>query len=317
MKRCSKCKELKDKSEFNKNPIRKDKLSVWCKDCWRIYARERSEQKRSPIKKYNNYKDLHRVARGVKQKRCGKCKELKDESEFRKNRSRKDGFCVWCKKCSRNYARKRYLENSKHFRRYLRYEESHRTNDGMKQKRCSKCKKWKDESKFGKFRYSKDGLNYACKDCRRTYAREHNTKEGKGLKKKYYIYEECHRVEDGVKQKRCCRCKRWKAESDFYKEPRYKDGLRYHCKECMRTYTREHYAKERKDLEKKYHIYEECHRVVGGIKQKLCCRCKRWKSESDFSKCRLHKDGLQYRCKACANKATNKAHKNRRRAVRN
>jgi hypothetical protein len=249
MKQCSKCKELKDESEFNKNPIRKDKLSVWCKDCWRIYARERSEQIRSPIKKYNN-KDLHRVTRGVKQKRCSRCKELKDESEFRKNRRRKDGLCVWCKKCLRNYAQKRYLENSKHFRRYLRYEESHRTNDGMKQKRCNKCEKWKDESEFARHRYSKDGLSHVCKECKRVYAREHNNKEGKGLKNKYYIYGECHRVVEGVKQKLCTKCKRWKAESDFYKELRCKDGLRYVCKECMLTYAREHYNKKGKGRKK-------------------------------------------------------------------
>ncbi len=188
-------------------------------------------------------------------KRCNKCKELKDKSEFGKNRSRKDGLCVWCKKCLRNYARKRYLEKSKHLRSYLRYEESHRTIDGMKQKRCNKCKKWKDESKFGKRRYSsKDGLNHVCKDCKRVYAREHYKKEGKGLKKKYYIYGECHRVAEGVKQKLCKKCKRWKAECDFYKERRYKDGLRYVCIECMLAYAREHYNKEGKGLKKKLYI---------------------------------------------------------------
>ena len=189
-------------------------------------------------------------------KRCGKCKELKDESKFRKNRIRKDGLCVWCKKCLRNYARKRYLKNSKHFRSYLKYEESHRTIDGMKQKYCNKCKKWKDESKFGKNRGCKDGLSYACKDCSRAYARKyyrkHYKKEGRGLKNKYYIYEECHRVLDGVKQKLCRRCKRWKAESDFYKEHRYSDGLRYYCIECMLAYAREHYNNIGEEPEKNY-----------------------------------------------------------------
>jgi hypothetical protein len=35
-----------------------------------------------------------------------------------------------------------------------------------------------------------------------------------------------------VKQKRCSKCKRWKAESDFYKRRRHKDGLAVWCKEC-------------------------------------------------------------------------------------
>ena len=98
-------------------------------------------------------------------------------------------------------------------------------------KQCTKCKKRKDESKFGKGRYSKDGLRYWCKDCVRADMRERYKKEGKGLKK-YYRYEESHRVVDGMKQKRCSRCKRWKVESDFYKRGSNKNGLAAWCKEC-------------------------------------------------------------------------------------
>ena len=100
-------------------------------------------------------------------------------------------------------------------------------------KQCSKCKKQKDESKFGKNRYGKDGLRYRCKDCVREDNRERYKKEGKGLKT-YYRYEECHRVVDGVKQKRCRRCKRWKAESEFYKNKSCKDGLQFRCKACKK-----------------------------------------------------------------------------------
>jgi hypothetical protein len=35
-----------------------------------------------------------------------------------------------------------------------------------------------------------------------------------------------------VKQKRCRRCKSWKAESEFYKKQQCKDGLEERCKEC-------------------------------------------------------------------------------------
>jgi hypothetical protein len=145
----------------------------------------------------------------VEIKQCTKCKELKDKSEFNKNRSCKDGLSVWCKKCLGNYARKHYLENSKPFKRYLRYEEMNRTIDGIKQKRCTKCKKWKDKSKFHKRPDTKSGIYSWCKDCNRASLRERYKKEGKGLKT-YYRYEERHRVVGGVKQKRCRRCKSWK-----------------------------------------------------------------------------------------------------------
>ena len=78
---------------------------------------------------------------------------------------------------------------------------------------------------------------------------------------------------------------------------------------------RERYKKERKGL-KKYYRYEECHRVVDGVKQKRCRRCKKWRAESDFYKKHKHKDGLSEWCKECANKATNKARK-KRLAIRN
>ncbi len=164
-------------------------------------------------------------------KQCTKCKKLKSKSEFSKNRKNKDGLQCRCRKCIRNFARKHYWGNSKPLKRYLRYEERHRTIDGVKQKRCSKCEKWKEESKFGKKTSQKDGLKSWCKDCVRANMRERYKKEGKGLKI-YYRYDECHRVVDGVKQKRCRRCKRWKAESEFYKNQQRKDGLGERCKEC-------------------------------------------------------------------------------------
>ncbi len=164
-------------------------------------------------------------------KQCTKCKKWKEESEFHKDCKSKDGLAYWCKKCYREYNHRRYMRIRGPVKKHFRYEESHRTIDGVKQKRCTKCKKWKDESKFGKDRYGKDGLGHDCKDCVRAYKRERYKEEGKGLKT-YYRYEECHRVVDGVKQKRCRRCKRWKAESDFYKLRSNKEGLSFWCKEC-------------------------------------------------------------------------------------
>ncbi len=177
-------------------------------------------------------------------KQCTKCKQRKDKGEFSKNSKNKDGLRYWCKKCEREYKRRYYRRNRGPVKKRFVYEESHRTIDGVKQKRCSKCKKWKDESKFGKDRYGKDGLGYDCKDCVRAYMRERCKKEGKGLKT-YYRYEECHRVVDGVKQKRCRRCKSWKTESEFYKNRSCKDDLTVWCKECANKATNKSHKKQR------------------------------------------------------------------------
>ncbi len=52
------------------------------------------------------YEDEHRLVDHVKQKLCRKCGEWKNESEFHKNASRKDGLARWCKMCKIGAARK-------------------------------------------------------------------------------------------------------------------------------------------------------------------------------------------------------------------
>ena len=122
---------------------------------------------------------------------------------------------------------KRSTKTGKVKKKYYRYEQSHRVVDGVKEKRCRRCKKWKPESKFSKMRTSKDGLNLYCKECSRRYYRQ----DKKGARKNY-SYEQSHRVVDGVKEKRCRKCSKWKAESKFYKNRNANDRLNSWCKEC-------------------------------------------------------------------------------------
>ncbi len=74
---------------------------------------------------------------------------------------------------------------------------------------------------------------------------------------------------------------------------------------------RKQYRKDGKSV-KKYYRYKENHRVVGGMKQKRCYRCRRWKPENLYYKRRRSKDGLYVWCKECANKATNNCRRQRR-----
>ena len=181
-------------------------------------------------------------------------------------------------------------------------------------KRCSKCKKRKAESEFGKNARSRDGLRSRCKECERKYSRQRYRQERKSARR-YYSYEESHRVVGSVKQTRCCRCNRWKAESEFGENAGNKDGLRSRCRACERKYSRLRYLKNRKSA-RRYYGYKESHRVVGSVKQRRCRRCNKWKAESEFYKQRKHKDGLSNWCKECADKATNDSRRRRRLAVR-
>ena len=115
--------------------------------------------------------------------------------------------------------------------------------------------------------------------------------------------------------KQCSKCKKRKDESEFHKNNKHKNGLNTRCKKCTRDYARNRYRKAKGSV-KKYHRYEERHRVVDGVEQKKCSKCKKWKAESDFYKRRRHNDGLAVCCKECADKASIKSRKQRL-AVRN
>jgi hypothetical protein len=128
--------------------------------------------------------------------------------------------------------------------------------------------------------------------------------------RKYYGYKQSHRTVKGVKQKRCTICERWKAESEFHKDRARTDGLKIRCKECNRTYEIE-LKRKRGRHARDYLRFEERHRTVSGVKQKLCTRCKQWKDESVFYKSRSGKDGLSDRCKKCSYNAIGKSRKKR------
>jgi len=192
-------------------------------------------------------------------------------------------------------------------RKPRRYEETHRTVNGRKQKLCIGCRKWKGESTFRINRATKDGLTLQCRDCGRDYERKLYRKDKKHVKK-VLRYEESHRTVRGVKQKLCSSCKLWKKESLYHRNGRLKDGLHWRCKECESKYARKRYERIRKGG-RRYLRYEECHRIVNGVRKKLCTKCRRWRNETGFYKDSSRKDGLEYQCKKCSCKPTSKFRK--------
>ena len=182
-------------------------------------------------KKYYRYKETHRTVKGVKEKLCTKCIKWKGKSDFHTERARKDGLSRLCRECYRAYERAIYRKDKEHVRERLKYEESHRTVRGVKQKLCSRCKLWKKESLFHRNRRLKDGLQWWCKECESKYVRKRYERIRKGARK-CLRYEDRHRVVNGVKQKLCSKCSRWENETGFYKDSLRKDGLEYQCKKC-------------------------------------------------------------------------------------
>ena len=60
--------------------------------------------------------------------------------------------------------------------------------------------------------------------------------------------------------------------------------------------------------------YEGLHRIVDGVKQKLCRKCKEWKPESEFHKNASCKDGLAVSCKTCKAEVAREYRKRRKAA---
>ena len=96
-------------------------------------------------------------------KRCSKCGKLKDESEFPKDRTRKDGLHQRCKACKNEYSRQRYKSKQE-----PPVEEAEHSD----LKRCSGCGELKSRSEYSKDRTKKDGLYHLCKVCRSAYRRK-------------------------------------------------------------------------------------------------------------------------------------------------
>ena len=137
------------------------------------------------------------------------------------------------------------------------------------------------------------------------------------MTKRYYKYGETHRKVKGRKQKYCTKCKKWKGESEFSIDRANRDGLNIRCRDCDRAYAQARYRKYRKRKKVKVYLrFEDRHRIIKGVKQKLCTKCRKWKKEIAYYKSSSEKDGFMGRCKKCTYKPAKKSRK-RRSAVRN
>jgi len=154
-------------------------------------------------------------------------------------------------------------------------------------KKCSRCKKEKDESEFGKQKITKDGLNSVCKKCRNDYRKTTYMYHSKPVRFYYLNYK---------KAKKCTKCGKIKLIGEFCKISRNSDGYEYRCKECLNPLRRKHYYEK----EKKYSSIEY---YEGNEKVKICQKCKTVKPVKDF---KVFKNGKKTAyCKKCSEKILN------------
>jgi hypothetical protein len=143
-KKCSKCGEVKELSEYYGNGSYSR-----CKECIKKQYDERFIPKPKIIKP--------EPKKGYKF--CPYCKTEKLLSEFSSSKIYSDGLSQRCKKCNRDYQNKRYIKKEKP-----------ECGEGFKY--CLKCKTIKPISEF----FLTDKGIYRCRECRKIYNRDYGTK---------------------------------------------------------------------------------------------------------------------------------------------
>lgn len=156
----------------------------------------------------------------VKEKKCSKCREIKNIDDFSYSINQKDGFNHTCKVCS-NIQNKIFNEIYKN-----KIDKTSRIS-----KICFKCKIEKEITLFPKETKSPDGYSYKCKKCH-----IQNTKERRNKYK--IINEQRGGFDKDLKEKKCKICNEIKEINHFVLSIYRKDGFNSYCKECNNIYYR-------------------------------------------------------------------------------
>lgn len=141
-----------------------------------------------------------------------------------------------------------------------------------------------------------------------------------------------HQIIDGVENKWCGRCKKWKPLSWFCRDSSKSDGLAKRCRECrvevhrarrLRQNTIQVFCacgcgeviciRDGESIENRFvrgHSsrvkppHQRVYTIVDGIKGRVCPDCEEWKSLSQFGVDNSKKDGQSWHCLDCSRKST-------------
>jgi len=200
-------------------------------------------------------------------KQCKICLQVKQLSEFVKNKNFKDGYRLLCKECQN----KKFKELKKKWE-----EERSKMLYFPKEKQCKDCLEIKPIDKFSNDRNHKSGKNHICKECA--------AKRHKEMKERW----KAERTEQPEK-KLCIICHRILPSSQFTKSINSKDVLECLCKSCQKQRVLEYKIRWKKErLEK-----------PDSIKEKKCPSCNQILPLSKFYESDSRKDGLSFYCKEC------------------
>ena len=148
-KRCSTCKQIKNKDNFQKRKNQKDGLNYSCKEC--------CYKDKKKIYTANTEKNKNLIIDPKYTKRCMQCREIKLAENFNKALARNDGLDIFCKPCKKQRKIK-YIEKCEEKVLNTVYND----NDP---KYCNGCGEDKFRKDFHECNASPDGLQPRCKEC--------------------------------------------------------------------------------------------------------------------------------------------------------
>lgn len=170
-KKCNKCGEIKDLSEFCKNKNNKDGLNTWCRSCVRENQRKYNETNRRREIDYDNL--------DFAEKKCSKCSEIKSLDEFYKSKLTKDGFDYYCKACGKI----EYFANRDHI-----LEQQKEYNAKNKEKRAAQRREYYENNReelleYGR-QWNRDNREHRSQQAREY--RENNREKVAETRRRYY-----------------------------------------------------------------------------------------------------------------------------------
>jgi hypothetical protein len=177
LKKCSHCQEWKELSEFHKDKSSKDGLHHTCRKC------SSEARKLAYLNKVGRplLKDVLIDLENVNKKRCSRCHEWKDLSEFAKCKTNKDELQSHCKQCNKAY-RKYVIPKPPEIRGDVWLLDPVR---GGISKRCGTCQIIKPIEEFNKNKSNKDGYQTRCRECEKTHYQK-NVENVSATHKRYY-----------------------------------------------------------------------------------------------------------------------------------
>lgn len=162
---CRKCKIEKEDNKFSPTKRKANNgLSYYCKKCFREFFGKKDEEKKKAL---NTLLSNDEIRNATPNKKCSKCKEVKNSIEFGVDRNKKDGLKSSCKNCnnvrgilnrknnpekSKIYRAEYYLKNTERVRGYgKKYFQKNKSKE-IRKRNKRRSERWYKEPKL-RFRH--------------------------------------------------------------------------------------------------------------------------------------------------------------------